>query len=70
MKGYRKSLKQKAEELYHNPSVIEMTTVGCMRCHNTWREERTFHLKIRINGPLYDYDFCEECSPQGFYEEP
>lgn len=57
MKGYKKPF---SDFLYDKP-VIEDILVGCRRCLNTWHESRSFMTGGRINGPLYDYDYCDEC---------
>jgi hypothetical protein len=60
MKGY----------LYPFDTTIELVDenvlTGCRRCRETWREPRRM-LKhgARINGPMYDYDYCDKCiTPQ------
>lgn len=56
-KGYRHPLKVVSTEI-----VQENLLVGCKRCRRIWHEERSM-LKdgVRVNGPLYDYDFCNKC---------
>jgi len=57
MKGYKRPVTFTMGEI-----VIEETLVGCRRCDNIWREPRSV-LKYgpRINGPHYDYDYCDKC---------
>lgn len=56
MKGYL----LKTDYEYPKP-VIEVTTVGCKRCDNTWKEKHTFYMDIRVNGPMLIYDCCDKC---------
>jgi hypothetical protein len=57
MKGYRLPLKDVSIEI-----VQENISVGCKRCKEVWHEERSmWKLGARINGPLYDYDYCDKC---------
>jgi hypothetical protein len=56
---------------YNNPQIEwgpiqnETVLVGCRGCRFTWYEVRGM-LKNgpRINGPMYDYDYCDKCKPQ------
>lgn len=56
MKGYHKPI-----VLDDYAPVVELTLIGCMRCRNTWRENYTFHGTTRVNGPMYIYDYCDNC---------
>jgi len=57
MRGYRHPVKPFSSEM-----VSEQILVGCKRCNNLWHETRMM-LKdgMRINGPYYDYDYCDKC---------
>ena len=39
----------------------EDTLVGCKYCRTLWREKMTHYNGFRINGPLYIYDYCDNC---------
>lgn len=55
MKGYNRPLKP-------IEFVEEQILVGCLNCRNQWYELRNV-LKngVRVNGPLYQYDYCDLC---------
>lgn len=49
--------------------IKELTLVGCKRCRRTWREEYFHTTAIRINGPMYMYDACDQCLEPGDVEK-
>ena len=41
--------------------VEESALVGCKKCGHSWYEKYTFTSAVRINGPMYFYDYCDVC---------